>query len=180
MKVTQQVHANHGLTSAISSGLSRDGSTSSDTSEVPFHDQLERGMARTARPLPRIAHSPGIHAELSYAINGAAIEVHRHIGPGQLEALYERALCEELAMRGLECRSQVAVKALYKDRSVGNYYADIVVENKVIVELKVVSRIAVAHRQQVLTYLRASGLRLGLIMNFNAPVLWREIKRVVL
>ncbi len=67
-----------------------------------------------------------------------------------------------------------------KGRSVGKYYADIVVEGKVIVELKVAARISVAHRQQVLTYLRASGLRLGLIMNFNAEVLWREIKRVIL
>ncbi|MFT3692308.1 MAG: GxxExxY protein [Kofleriaceae bacterium] len=122
----------------------------------------------------------GTHAELSYAVNGAAIEVHRHIGPGQYESVYERALCNELRARGLACANQVGVDAMYKGRCVGSYYADIIVENKLIIELKVVSRISNAHRMQVLTYLRASGLRLGLIMNFNAEVLWREIKRVVL
>ncbi|HEY0254792.1 MAG TPA: GxxExxY protein [Kofleriaceae bacterium] len=177
MKVSQQRYASLEPLNAAPNSFNITPATRESANE-----QLERVMARSMAPAVSNsgARGLGIHAELSYAINGAAIEVHRHIGPGQLEALYERALCEELAMRGLECRSQVAVKALYKDRSVGNYYADIVVENKVIVELKVVSRIAVAHRQQVLTYLRASGLRLGLIMNFNAPVLWREIKRVVL
>ncbi|MFT3699599.1 MAG: GxxExxY protein [Kofleriaceae bacterium] len=127
-----------------------------------------------------VRSADGIHAELSYAVNGAAIEVHRHIGPGQYESVYERALCNELRARGIACDNQVEVAAMYKGQCVGVYYADIVVERKLIVELKVVSRIANAHRMQVLTYLRASGLRLGLIMNFNAEVLWREIKRVVL
>lgn len=128
-------------------------------------------------------HEPGqglIHRELSYAINGAAIEVHKHIGPGQLEAVYERALCEELGMRGIAFDRQVPVQAMYKGRLVGAYYADVIVENQVVIELKVVAKILPAHRQQVLTYLRATRLRLGLIMNFNAPVLWRETKRVVL
>lgn len=129
---------------------------------------------------PRTGTGEGIHAALSYSIIGAAIEVHRHIGPGQYEALYERALLDELRMRGFACGQQVGVNAMYKGRQIGQYYADIVVEGKVIVELKSVARITSAHRQQVLTYLRASGLRLGLIMNFNAPVLSQEIKRVVL
>ncbi|MFT3698401.1 MAG: GxxExxY protein [Kofleriaceae bacterium] len=121
-----------------------------------------------------------MYAELSYAVNGAAIEVHRHIGPGQYESVYEHALCNELRSRGLACANQVGVQAMYKGQPVGSYYADIVVERRLIIELKVVSRISGAHRMQVLTYLRASGLRLGIIMNFNAEVLWREIKRVVL
>ena len=128
-------------------------------------------------------HEPGqglLHRELSYAINGAAIQVHKHIGPGQLEAVYERALCEELGMQGIGFERQAPVKATYKGRVIGEYYADVVVENQVVVELKVVAKILPVHKQQVLTYLRATGLRLGLIMNFNAPVLWREIKRVVL
>ena len=120
-----------------------------------------------------------LHRELSYAINGAAIQVHKHIGPGQLEAVYERALCEELGMQGIAYERQKPVKAMYKGRLVGEYDADVVVEAKVVVELKVVAKILPVHKQQVLTYLRAAGLRLGLIMNFNAPVLWREIKRVV-
>jgi GxxExxY protein len=94
--------------------------------------------------------------------------------------VYERALCEELGMRGLAFDRQVPVEATYKGRLVGSFYADVVVENQVVIELKVVAKILPAHRQQVLTYLRATRLKLGLIMNFNAPVLWREIKRVVL
>ena len=121
-----------------------------------------------------------IHRDLSYAITGAALAVHKHIGPGQLESVYERALCEELGIRGLEFVQQVPVQATYKGKLVGAFYADVIVENQVVIELKVVAKIMPAHRQQVLTYLRATGLRLGLIMNFNAPVLWREIKRVVL
>ncbi|MFT3694728.1 MAG: GxxExxY protein [Kofleriaceae bacterium] len=122
----------------------------------------------------------GIHAELSYAIIGAAIEVHRHIGPGQYESIYECALRDELQSRKMSVRRQVGVRAMYKGKPVGWYRADLVVENKVVVELKVVSHLSPAHRQQVLTYLGASGLRLGLIMNFNAIVLAHEIKRVVL
>lgn len=141
---------------------------------------LSRQIARAAR-LGDCEPGQGLlHRELSYAINGAAIQVHKHIGPGQLEAVYERALCEELAMQGIAFERQKPVQATYKGRVVGEYYADVVVENQVVVELKVVAKILPVHRQQVLTYLRATGLRLGLIMNFNASVLWREIKRVVL
>ncbi|MFT3692613.1 MAG: GxxExxY protein [Kofleriaceae bacterium] len=157
------------------------------------HNQLER--VDQSNVMERIADALGptkpasrepdrtakvIHAELAYAVNGAAIEVHRLIGPGQYESVYEHALCNELRSRGLSCANQVGVQAMYKGKPVGSYYADIVVERKLIIELKVVSRISIAHRMQVLTYLRASGLRLGLIMNFNSEVLWREIKRVVL
>src|SRR3569623_671138 len=94
-------------------------------------------------------------------------------------SVYERARCEELGMQGIGFERQKPVKAMYKGRLVGEYYADVVVEAKVVVELKVVAKILPVHKQQVLTYLRAAGLRLGLIMTFNAPVLWREIKRVV-
>ena len=138
---------------------------------------LSRQIARAA------GGEPGqglLHRELSYAINGAAIQVHKHIGPGQLEAVYERALCEELGMQGIAYERQAPVKATYKGKVVGEYYADVVVANQVVVELKVVAKIMPVHKQQVLTYLRAAQLRLGLIMNFNASVLWREIKRVIL
>ena len=148
------------------------------------NESLNTTAADLSRQIARAAgvasSSELIHRDLSYTINGAAIEVHKHIGPGQLESVYERALCEELGMRGLAFDRQVPVQAIYKGRLVGAFYADVIVENQVVIELKVVAKILPAHRQQVLTYLRATRLRLGLIMNFNAPVLWREIKRVVL
>ena len=83
-------------------------------------------------------------------------------------------------MQGIGFERQKPVKAMYKGRLVGEYYADVVVEDQVVVELKVVARILPVQQQQVLTYLRAARLRLGLIMNFNAPLLWRATKRVVL
>jgi GxxExxY protein len=121
-----------------------------------------------------------LHKELSYAIVGASIEVHRHIGPGQLEATYERALSNELARREIAHRRQAPLTMYFKGDAVGEYYADLIVDDKIIVELKSVAAIHHVHKMQVLSYLRASGLRLGLLINFNAPVLWRAISRVVL
>jgi GxxExxY protein len=121
-----------------------------------------------------------LYKELSYAIGGAVIEVHRHLGPGQLESVYERALAKELGYRGIAHACQVPITAHYKGDPVGEFFADIVVENEVILELKSVAKILPVHRMQVLSYLRATGLRLGLVINFNAPVVCREIRRVVL
>jgi GxxExxY protein len=121
-----------------------------------------------------------LHKELSYAIVGAAIEVHRHIGPGQLEATYERALSKELSRREIAHRRQVPLTMFFKGDPVGEYYADMIVDEKIIVELKSVAAIHHMHKMQVLSYLRASGHRLGLLINFNVPVLWRAIARIVL
>jgi GxxExxY protein len=120
-----------------------------------------------------------LHKELSYAIVGAAIEVHRHIGPGQLESTYERALAKELGYRGIAYRTQVPLTTRFKGDAVGEFYADLIVDDKVIVELKSVVAVHHVHKLQVLSYLRASGLRLGLLINFNSPVLWRAIDRIV-
>jgi GxxExxY protein len=148
------------------------------TIEFKLQQSLRNSTCSASRPT---AEATGIlHRELSYAITGAAIEVHRHLGPGQLESTYERALAKELGYRGIAHACQVPITAHYKGDDVGEFFADIVVENKVILELKSVVRLLPVHRSQVLSYLRATGLRLGLVMNFYEPVLWRSIQRVVL
>jgi len=120
-----------------------------------------------------------IYAELSHAIVGAAIEVHRHIGPGQLESVYQRALEQELGFRELPYRALVPIAMLYKGCSVGEFFADFIVDDKIIVELKAVTGFAAVHKAQVLSYLRATDLRLGMLINFNVPVLWRGVHRLV-
>jgi len=116
---------------------------------------------------------------LTHAIIGAGISVHRQLGPGLLEALYERAMCVELERREIPFRSQVPVPLTYCGAPIGDYYADLIVDDRVIVELKSVGAIQNAHLAQILTYLTITKLRLGLIMNFNAPVLHRGVKRVI-
>ncbi len=121
-----------------------------------------------------------LYAELSHAIVGAAIEVHRHLGPGKLESTYQRALDEELTLRGIAHRGQVPIALRYKGRDVGTFVLDFIVDEAVVVELKAVERQHPVHKAQVLSYLHATTLRLGLLINFNVPVLWRGVQRVVL
>jgi len=130
------------------------------------------------RDQPVTANTPILYKDLSYAITGAAIEVHRHLGPGQLESTYERALLKELEHRRIPVRSQVPITANYKGEAVGEFYADVIVDDKVILELKCVERVLSVHRSQLLSYLRATGLRLGLIINFAAPIIWKGMTRV--
>jgi len=111
---------------------------------------------------------------------GAAIEVHRHIGPGQLESVYQRALAHELRLRGIPHRAQTPIVSRYKGEYVGDFFADLIVDDTIIVELKAVSGFHAVHVAQVLSYLRATNLRLGLLINFDVPVLWRGVRRVVL
>lgn len=114
-------------------------------------------------------------------IIGAAIEVHRHLGPGLLESAYEECLCHELFLRGLNFERQRPLPLEYKGINLDcGYRMDIVVEEKVILELKVVDTIAPIHEAQLLTYMRLSGIKIGLIINFNTPVLKDGIKRLVL
>ena len=118
---------------------------------------------------------------LTWNIIGAAIEVHRELGPGLLESLYEDALCYELDETGLSFQRQMPISVKYKSRSIGNLIADVVVEDKVILELKAVEKLAPIHTTQMLTYLKVTGLSLGLLLNFNVATL-RDggIKRFVL
>ncbi|MDD5206587.1 MAG: GxxExxY protein [Desulfobacterales bacterium] len=116
--------------------------------------------------------------EITYAINGAVFEVSRILGPGFLEKVYENALLQELKERGLEARNQAPIKVSYKGSAVGEYFADLLVEGKVIVEIKTVDSLGRAHEAQILNYLKATGIQLGLLVNFKKSK--AEIKRMVL
>ena len=116
--------------------------------------------------------------DITYAINGAAFEVNRVLGSGFLEKVYENALLVELKTRGLNVKSQMPVNVFYKKNVVGEYVVDILVENKVIVELKTVEKFDNVHEAQLLNYLKASGIQVGLLINFKHPKV--EIKRMVL
>jgi GxxExxY protein len=118
--------------------------------------------------------------ELSSKIISAAIEVHRHLGPGLLESAYEECLCHELQIKELAFFRQKNLPIIYKGTSLDcGYRLDIVVENCVILELKSVNQIEPIHQAQLLTYLKLTGLHLGLIINFNTPILIKGIKRIV-
>jgi GxxExxY protein len=118
--------------------------------------------------------------EISGAIIGACVEVHRYIGPGLLEAIYEDCLCEELRIRGMPYERQVLVPVTYKGLDLGGRYRiDLVVNDLVIVELKCVEALHPVHKAQLLTQLRLTGLRVGLLINFFVPRLAEGIKRVV-
>jgi GxxExxY protein len=118
---------------------------------------------------------------LTHRIIGAAIEVHRSIGPGLLESTYEACLCEELRVLGLSFRRQVEVPVVYRGVDVGvGYRLDLVVESRVLLELKAFERLEQIHHAQVLTYMKLSRIRVGLLINFNTAVLKNGIKRFVL
>ncbi len=117
--------------------------------------------------------------EISGMIVDAAYRVHRRVGPGLFESVYERILRYELERRGLLVLAQHPVPVIYDSIRIDEAFrADLIVENKVIVELKSVEAIHPVHQMQVLTYLRLSGLRLGLLINFNVPLIKSGIKRI--
>ncbi len=118
---------------------------------------------------------------LTEKVIGLAIEVHRALGPGLLESVYEECLCFELRQAGISFRRQVPLPVLYKEvRLEIGYRIDFIVEEQLIVELKTVERLAPIHEAQLLTYLRLTGLKTGLILNFNSALLRDGIKRMVL
>lgn len=116
--------------------------------------------------------------EITYAINGAIFEVNKILGPGFLEKVYENALLFELRLRGLRANSQVPIPVFYKGQPVGEYIADLVVEDSVIMELKTVERLEKIHEAQLLNYLKATGIQVGILVNFKQQR--AEIKRFVL
>ena len=119
--------------------------------------------------------------ELTQEIIGAAIEVHRALGPGLLESAYEECLCYELEIRGCAYRRQVELPLTYKGIKLDcGYRLDVVVEATVLLELKCVERLLPIHDAQLMTYLRLSGIKIGLLMNFNVPVMRDGIVRRVL
>ncbi len=118
--------------------------------------------------------------EISGWVIGAAIAVHRELGPGLLESAYEACLMYELQQRGLRVEQQVYQPVIYKGLKLDcGYRLDLVVEDQVIVELKAVSAILPIHEAQLLTYLKLRKLRLGLLINFNVPLLKNGIKRLL-
>jgi len=118
---------------------------------------------------------------LTEKIIGAAIEVHRALGPGLLESAYEECLCHELRLGGIGFVRQQALPVVYKGIHLDcGYRLDVVVEGRVILELKTVDHLLPIHDAQLLTYLRLAGIHTGLILNFNVPALRQGIKRMVL
>ena len=116
--------------------------------------------------------------DITYAINGAVFEVNDILGPGFLEKVYENALLVEFRRRGLKVKNQVPITVSYKGEVVGEYAADLLVEDKVIVELKTVENLDRAHEAQLLNYLKATGVHVGLLVNFKRKK--ADIKRMVL
>lgn len=119
-----------------------------------------------------------LYKELSYAIVGAAMEVHRVLGPGFLEAVYEEALCIEFSTRDIPFARQKRLHVSYKGQIVGDYVADLVVDEKIIVELKAVKALTNVHEAQLINYLKATDVRVGLLINFGAASLEHE-RRIV-
>ena len=119
--------------------------------------------------------------EISGKIIGAAIEVHKELGPGLLESVYEACLCHELKKAGVSFESQVDLPIIYKGEITGKTYrVDLLVENCVIVELKAVDTISPIHEAQLLTYMKLLNINLGLLINFNVEILKNGIRRRIL
>lgn len=118
--------------------------------------------------------------EISYKIIGAAIEIHKTVGPGLLESAYENALAFDLREMGFDVKQQAPMPFIYKNvkQDIG-YRIDLVVNNKVIIEIKSIESLAPVHYAQTLTYLRLSGLKLALLINFNSDILKDSIHRIV-
>ncbi len=119
-----------------------------------------------------------IHKELAYRVVGLGMEVHRKLGVGFLEKVYENALMVLLRKNGICAEQQASIRVNFEGEIVGDYCADILVDGKIILELKVVDQITNMHRAQVLNYLRATGIRLGMIFNFGSKSF--EYERLVL
>lgn len=117
--------------------------------------------------------------KLTGRVIGCAIEVHRQLGPGLLESVYDRALCVELAHQGLQFVRQVATPLVYRGTVVGDFRLDFLVESSLVVEVKSVQQMDEVFVSQVLTYLKATDRRLGLILNFHQPTLISGIRRVI-
>jgi GxxExxY protein len=118
---------------------------------------------------------------LTEQVIGAAIEVHRVLGPGLLESVCEKCLCQELRARGIECVRRVELPVIYKGLQLDcAFVMDLVIPEQLVIELKAVEKLLPVHEAQLLTYLKLSGIRLGLLLNFNVPLLKDGIKRFVL
>jgi GxxExxY protein len=126
-----------------------------------------------------MANAPDLNG-ITHGIIAAAIEVHRHLGPGLLESAYRECVCYELSQRGLVFSREVNLPLSYKGLKLDcSYRLDLLVEDEIVVELKSVEQTLPVHSAQLLTYLKAANIRLGLLINFNVPVLKDGIRRIV-
>jgi GxxExxY protein len=124
--------------------------------------------------------NPGNINEITERVIGASIEVHKQLGPGLLESVYEQCLCHELRLRNISYKRQQDLPIHYKGLALdGGYRTDLVIEEQVIVEIKSVEVILPIHEAQLLTYLRLGGWKIGLLINFHVPVLKFGIRRIV-
>ncbi len=114
------------------------------------------------------------HSELSKQIIAAAYTVHKELGYGFVEKVYKNALAIELREAGIKCNTEVPLKVLYRNKTVGDYCADMIIDDKIIVEVKAVSELARVHEVQLVNYLKATGLQIGLLINFGESV---KVKR---
>ena len=132
-------------------------------------------------PVPQNRNANSLlEKELTDKIIGAAIEVHKNLGPGLLESAYEECLCEELSLRKIPFSRQIALPVTYKTKKLDvGYRIDLLVNKEVVVELKTVESILPIHEAQTLTYMKLGGWQVGLILNFNVTVLKNGIKRLV-
>jgi GxxExxY protein len=149
-----------------------------------FDEPPRRGGRQESRGILKMTEERCVPSEkcdaLATAIIGAAIEVHRNLGPGYLESVYEEALAIECELRGIPIERQKPIAVMYKGRRVGRARLDIVADEILIVELKTVESLAPIHTAIMISYLRSTSLQLGLLINFNTLVLKDGIKRVVL
>lgn len=123
---------------------------------------------------------PEEHEQLIQRVIGAAIEVHRHLGPGFLESIYERALCHELELQAILFEKQVEILVQYKDISIPGQRLDLIIDKFLVLELKAVENILPIHEAQLLSYLKSTGLKIGLIINFKVKRLKSGIRRIIL
>jgi len=118
--------------------------------------------------------------EISYTVIGIAIDLHKALGPGLLESAYEKALAYDLREKGFEVKEQVPMPFIYKEvKQELGYRLDLLINDKVVIELKSVEQLAPVHFAQTLTYLKLSGKKLGLLINFNTKILKDDIHRIV-
>lgn len=137
---------------------------------------MKRQDARNAKSLEEPTKELDQHVS---ELLDAAVEVHRTLGPGFLESVYERALCVELGLRNVHYRRQVPVRVEYKGSRVGDSCLDLLISDRLVVELKAVDMLAPIHWVQVRSYLKATGCLLGVLINFNVPVLLRGVRRII-
>ena len=131
-------------------------------------------------PIRILSPLPDATERVVQTVIGAAIEVHKALGPGLLESIYADAMAIELEFKNIRHERQKSVLLTYRERPLRSQRIDLVVEDQVLVELKATERLQPVHHAQVISYLRASGLRVGLLLNFNSHLLRESIRRIVL